>query len=213
MSKYVSQMKCVLDSFAIKAQKVHADMERNTATYQPSNAADANARLQAELNQAAEEARNKIDAIRDEAAAAAKKWGELSGADIDAADLDLLKGDFQLSGEAVWKLLVKHQHNGTMVNAIAKYAKEHSITLDYIPNVEDKVFAYQSFAQSAKNVVGELVRTGGQPFGGLSMWGEPGNISQRMETVLYGIKEHEDPSTKPPKGNFDFGFKPLGGRG
>ena len=62
MSKYVNQMKGVLESFAAKAQKTHADMERNTATYQPSPAADANTRLQAELNQAAEEARSRIDA-------------------------------------------------------------------------------------------------------------------------------------------------------
>ena len=82
--------------------------------------------------------------------------------------------------------------------------------LDYIPNVEDKLFAYRSFARSAHNMVGQIVQT--NPGLALSKWGEPGNISQRMETVLYGIKEKEDPSIRPPKGNFDFQFKALDGR-
>lgn len=210
MSKYVHRMKDVLDSFNSTAQRIHKEMDHNNTTYQPGAAADANTHLQMELNKAAVEAREKIDSIHDEAVAAAKKWGELAGAEIDVSDLDLLKGDFQLSQNTVWNLLVKHQYNGTMVNAIAKYAKDHDMILDYIPNVEDKLFAYNSFAKSAHDMVGEIVQTNTGP--ALSKWGEAGNISHRMETILYGIKEKEDFSTSPPKGNFDFKFKVLDGR-
>lgn len=210
MSKYVNRMKDILISFEFTAKEIHGKIERNSAAYLPDVTADVNARLQADLNKAAADARSQINAIHDEAAAAARKWGELLGADIDTADMGLLKGDFQLSQDTVWKLLVKHQGNATMVNAIAKYAKINNILLDYVPCVEDKLFAYKSFAQSAHNMVGQIVQTGSGL--ALSEWGKPGNISQRMETILYGIKEKEDPSIKPLQENFDFGFKPLDGR-
>lgn len=215
MSQYVNRMGSVLVSLNTAAQKIHADMDRNTANLKPDVAADENARLQAELNKAASEARTQIDAIREDAAAAARKWGEPAGAEIDAGDLALLKGDFQLSQETLWNLLVKHQNNGTMVNAISKYAKEHDVILDYIPNVEDKLFAYDSFAKSANGMIGDIVHSIGLAHNDLTLakWGEPGNISQRMELVLYGIKKKEDPSAKLPDGNFNFGFKPLEGRG
>lgn len=210
MSKYVNRMKDTLVALSSTARRIHGEIEHNNATYQPSAAADANARLQAELNAAVEETRAKIDAIHDEAVAAARKWGELSGVDIDADDLGLLEGDFELSQQAVWHLLVKHQGNGTMVNAIAKYAKEHGTVLNYVPCVEGKLFAYSSFTKSAQAAVGDIVGTAGLI--DLSKWGEPGNISQRMETILYGIKEEDDPSTKLPKGDFNFGFKHINGR-
>lgn len=215
MSKYVSRMGSVLVSLNTAALKIHQDMDRNNANYKPDVAADANARLQAELNKAADEARTQIDAIHDDAVAAARKWGEPAGAEIDAEDLGLLKGDFQLSREALWNLLVKHQDNGTMVNAIDKYAKEHNVILDYIPNVTDKLFAYDSFAKSAHGMVADIVHSVGLAHNDLTLgkWGEPGNISQRMELVLYGIKKKEDLPAKPTGENFNFSFKPLEGRG
>ena len=214
MSKYVNRMKDVLVSFNATAQRIHKDMDRNIANCKPDVASDENARLQAKLNMAAEEARGEIDVIHEEAVAAAKKWGEPAGTNIDADDLGLLKGNFILSKEAVWNLLVKHQGNGTMVNAIAKYAREHDMVLDYIPSVEDKTFAYDSFVKSANGVISNISGAIGLENTDLSIskWGEPGNISQRMETILHGIKEKENPSTKPPKGNFNFGFKALDGR-
>lgn len=189
MSKYVNRMKDALVSFNATAQRIHKDMERNIANYKPDAASDENARLQAKLNMAAEEARGKIDVIHDEAAAAARKWDEPAGVEIETEDLALLKGNFCLSKEALWNLLVKHQDNGTMVNAIAKYAKEHDVILDYIPNVDDKLFAYDSFAKSAHGMISDIVGAIGLADNNLalSVWGKPGNISQRMETILYGI--------------------------
>lgn len=213
MSKYITRMKDTLLSLNATAQRIHADMDQNNRSYLPEAAAKENDRMQAELNQAVESAREQIDSIHAEAAAAARKWGELSGAKIDAADIELLKGDFQFSKEKLEELLYKHQDNATMVNAIVKYAKEHGIVLDYVPTVEDKLFAYDAMAQSAQNLIGTIVQSIGLSNDSviISMWGQPGNISDRLELALYGIKQREEP-TAPPRANFNFNFKPLSGR-
>ena len=215
MSRYVKRMKDVLVSFNATAQRIHRDMDRNNTNYKPDVAADENTRLQVELNKAAGDARAQIDSIYEDAAAAVMKWAEPAGGEINTADLTLLNGSFDLSVEALHDLLVKHQDNGTMVNAIAKYAKKSGVVLDYIPNASDKLAAYEAFAGSAHSMIGSIVGTIGLSDNSfaLSKWAEPGNISQRMELALYGIKKKESGTENPPKGNFNFGFRPLDGRG
>lgn len=212
MSKYVTRMKGVLTTLNTTANQIHKEIDYNNQNFLPDVAADANTNLQAKLNQAADSARDQIDAIREEAKAAVRKWAEPSGTEIDAADLALLKGEFWISIKDVHNLLVKHQGNGTMVNAIAKYAKEHDIVLAYIPNAADKLHAYDSFAKSAHDMIAEITNAIGLGDTNLplAMWAEPGNISQRMEDALYGIKEYEEPSAVQPKANFEFNFAPKG---
>lgn len=214
MSNYVSRMKDVTVSFNRTALEIRNKMDYNNQHFNADYAGEENARLQAEMNRAADQARGQIDSIHNEAAAAARKWAEPSGENIDTADLNLLKGDFDLSAEDLHMLLVKHQWNSVMVNAIAKYAKEHDIPLDYVPNLEDKLYAYKSFAGSAHNEISNIVGSIGMSESRMELWAKPGNISQRMETVLYGIKKHEAPEAAPqlPEGNFNFGFGKLPGR-
>ena len=213
MSKYITRMKDTLLSLNATAQRIHADMDHANRTYLPEEASKENVRLQTELNQAVESAREQIDSIHAEATAAARKWGELAGSKIDAADIELLKGDFQFSKEKLEDLLYKHQDNATMVNAIVKYAKEHGIVLDYVPTVEDKLYAYDAMTRSAQNLIGTIVQSIGLPNDNLilKLWGQPGNISDRLELSLYGIKQREEPKA-PPRANFNFNFKPLSGR-
>lgn len=213
MSKYITRMKDTLLSLNATAQKIHADMDHANRTYLPAEAAKENVRLQTELNQAVESARAQIDSIHTEATAAARKWGELAGAKIDAADIKLLKGDFQFTKAKLEDLLFKHQDNATMVNTIAKYAKEHGIVLDYIPTVEDKLSAYGAMAQSAQDMIGTIVQSIGLPNDSMTikLWGESGNISNRLELALYGIRQREEPKA-PPRANFNFNFTPLAGR-
>ena len=213
MSTHIDRMKGTLLSLNATAQRTHAAMDQNNRTYLPEAAAKENVRLQTELNQAAESAREQIDSIHADAAAAARKWGELSGAKIDAADIELLKGDFQFTKAKLEDLLFKHQDNATMVNAIVKYAKEHGIVLDYVPTVEEKLYAYDAMRRSAQDMIGTIVQSVGLPNDSviIKLWGEPGNISDRLELALYGIRQREEPKA-PPRAHFDFNFTPLAGR-
>lgn len=212
MSKYVNKMKDVLTSFQTTATEIRRQVDFAEQNYAADYAAEERNKLQAQLNQAAEKARAQIDAIHAEAGEAARKWASLDGENVDHADLDLLKGGFDLTGDDVHELLVKHQGNGTMVRAIAKYAKEYGITPEYVPNLADKLTAYSAFCASAHSVISDISCSIGQTAGNFSRWAEPGNISQRMELVLYGIKSHMVKNTTVPKEKFDFNFTPLSGR-
>ena len=211
MSTYVGKMKDVLVSFNNTALDIRKKMQNAHAQYKADFAAAEENKLRGQLKQAAEGARDQISAILQQAITAAKKWAAPDGAKIDAADLELLRGDFNLSAEDLYVLLVKHQDNGVMVNAVAKYAKEHGITLGYIPNAEDKVYAYEAFAKGANNTIANICgNIGLSPADeALTVWGTPGNMSQRLELTLYGIKELP---AETPKAVFNFGFKPLDGR-
>lgn len=213
MSKYVGKMKDVLVSFNNTALDIRKKVKYAHNQYKEDIAAAEEGRLRAQLNQAADGARDQIADILQQAVASAKAWAAPDGTKIDAADLELLRGDFNLSVEDICGLLVKHQGNGVMVNAIAKYAKEHGITPGYIPNVEDKVSAYEAFANGANNMISNICGSMGYSTDSdtLALWGQPGNMSQRLEIAIFGIKD-QAPAAKPPKAVFGFNFTPLQGR-
>lgn len=214
MSKYVQKMKKVLLDLNAEAEKVRRQMAYNTANFQAHVAGDENAKLQAELNRTAMEAQGRIDNILKEAEATVRAWAEPSGEEIHEADLMLLNGSFSLSNEDLHNLLVKHQNNGTMVNAIAAYAEKNHAVLGELPTAETKLFAYDSFAKSAYSMIGQICDSVSPHDCSqiLSLWGEPGNISQRMETALYGIRRPDAPTVETPKAYIGFDFKPLTGR-
>lgn len=187
MSKYVYKMRAVLAALNTKAMTTGNAIE---AAHDQLSVANANEKVWALLNQLQQEAtsaRGQITTILQEATEAAEKWGELDGRKVDAADLELLRGDFSLDDEALHRLLVKHQHNGVMINAIAKYAKEHRIPLGSIPTVEGKIQAYNTMADGALKVIGSIVQSMGVDTGTLAEWGKSSNVSQRIEMALYGI--------------------------
>lgn len=187
MSKYVDKMRAVLASLNTKAMTTGNAIE---AAHNQLSVANANEKvwdLREQLQQAATSARNQIAVILDEATTAAKKWAELDGRKVDTADLELLRGDFNLDDEALHRLLVKHQTNGVMVNAIAKYAKEHRIPLGNIPTVEGKIQAYNIMADGAGKMIGSIVQSMGTDAEALAEWGKSGNVSQRIDLALYGI--------------------------
>lgn len=206
--QYVNRMKDALASLNATADQIYRKIDYNNANFLPDVAAEANARLQAEMNAAAEKIRDKIDAIRRDAQAAVRKWAEPTGSEIDREDLALLNGSFQLSSKDLHNLLVKHQKNGTMVNAIAKYSKEKKVPVNYIPNVEDKLHYYDLFAKSAHGEVSAIVGSGPR---NISSWGARSGLSPRAELVLYGIEEIPEPA-EPPKAKFEFTFSRLPGR-
>ena len=213
MSQYVSKMKDALVSFNNTALDIQKKMQYAHDRYNADVASTEVNSLRIQLQAAERDARNQVAAILQQAIAAAKAWAAPDGARIDAADLELLRGDFCLSTEDIHSMLVKHQSNGVMVNAIAKYAKEHGITPDYVPNVGDKVSAYEAFAAGANNMISHISGNLGYSFGSdtLALWGTPGNMSQRLELAVFGIKEQE-PATGHTGAVFGFDFKPLEGR-
>lgn len=213
MSTYVGKMKDVLVSYNNTALDIHQKMQNAHDQYKADIAAEEENRLREQLKQAAQGARDQIEAILQQAITAAKKWASPDGAKIDTAELELLRGGFNLSTEDLQGLLVKHQSNGVMINAIAKYAKEHGMTPGYIPNVEDKLYAYKAFASGANNMISNISGSIGYSTDSdtLALWGQPGNISQRLELAIFGIKDQE-PVAEAPKAVFGFDFKPLHGR-
>lgn len=189
MSKYVDKMRAVLAALNTKAMATGNAIEAAHNQFSVANANEKVWALHEQLQQAATSARDQIAVILQEATDAAKKWAELDGRKVDTADLELLRGDFNLDDEALYRLLVKHQANGVMVNAIAKYAKEHRIPLGNIPTVEGKIQAYNIMADGAGKMIGSIVQSMGTDAESLTEWGKSGNVSQRIELALYGIQQ------------------------
>lgn len=210
MSTYVGKMKDVLVSFNNTVLDIRAKMQYAQDQYKADVAAAEENKLRTQLKQAEEGARNQISVILQQAVVAAKAWATPDGTKIDTADLELLRGDFNLSAENLDTLLVKHQGNGVMVNAIAKYAKEQGIAPQYIPNLEDKVSAYEAFANGANNMISNISGNLGYSTDSdaLVLWGTSGSMSQRLKLVIFGIRDQE-PKEEQPRAVFSFDFTPL----
>lgn len=213
MSTYVGKMKDVLVSFNNTALDIRKKMQNVHAQYKADIAVSEENKLRGQLKQAAEGARDQIAAILQLAIAAAEKWATLDSAEIDAADLSLLRGGFRITSKDLHRLLVKHQNNGTMINAIAAFVSRSGLRVQYIPKVEDKVSAYEAFANGANNMIANISGNLGYSTDSdtLALWGQPGNMSQRLELAIFGIKD-QTPAAEPPKAVFGFDFKPLDGR-
>lgn len=188
MSKYVNKMRDVLLSFNGKVLEIGANMADSRERYSEDYAFAEIDKLRSQLNQAAENAREQIVSIHEAAQAAAQKWATLDGKEIDIADLSLLKGDFELSTADLTALVTKHWDNGTMINAIDKYAKERHIRSVYVPCLDDKLQAYKILAQSAHNTIGSISGSIGVSEDYIANWGASGNVSDRLERALYGIQ-------------------------
>lgn len=187
MSKYVNRMREVLMTFNQEAIGISGAMADSRERYSKEYAFAELDKLRGQLNEAATNARNQIDSIHMEAQAAARKWAALDGKEIDTADLSLLKGDFALSVPDLTALVMKYWDNGTMINAIDKYVKQHRIAC-YVPCLDDKLQAYKILAQSAHGMIGSISESTGVSEDRISGWGMSGNVSDRLERALYGIR-------------------------
>lgn len=188
MSKYVNRMREVLTTFNRKAIGISGDMTDSRERYSQEYAFAEMDKLRSQLNEAAVNARSQIDTIHKEAQTAARKWAALDGKEVNAADLSLLKGDFELSGADLTDMVVKYWDNGTMINAIDKYVKKHPVAV-YVPNLDDKLQAYKILSQSAHGLIGSISESIGVPEDRISGWGVSGNVSDRLERALYGIQQ------------------------
>lgn len=189
MSKYVNRMRDVLMSFNRNALEIRGEMSNSRERFSEDYAFMEIDKLRNQLNQAAENARKQIDSIHEEAKTAAKKWAALDGKKINAADLALLKGDFDISAQNLTALVVKYWDNGTMINAIDKYIKERHIRAVYVPCLDDKLQAYEILAKSARGLIGSISESTGVPDDHIAGWGKSGNVSDRLERALYGCHQ------------------------
>lgn len=187
MSKYVNKMRDALLSFNRQALQIGGDMADSRERYSKDYAAEEIDKLHGQMNQAAVTAKDQIDGIHQDAQAAAKKWAALDGKEVNAADLSLLKGDFELSVEDLTALVVKYWDNGTMINAIDKYVKKHHMAV-YVPNLDDKLQAYKILSQSAHQMIAGIAEALGMDEDRIDNWGKSGNVSDRLERALYGIQ-------------------------
>lgn len=188
MSKYANKMRDVIVSFNRKALGIGGEMADSQERFSEDYAFAEINELRSQLNQTAENAREQIDNIHEEAQAAARKWAALDGKEVNAEDLRLLKGDFALTARDINALVIKHWGNGTMINAIEKYVKQHHIRAVYVPCLDDKLQAYKILAQSARDLIGSISESTGVPEDHISGWGQSGNVSDRLERALYGIQ-------------------------
>lgn len=187
MSKYVDQMRAVLAELNTKALTTGNAITEAHDQLSEANASEKDWELREALQQAAATAKNQIATILGEAIAAANKWAELDGTKIDEADLALLRGDFELSGNDIQRLVVKHQDNAVMLNAIAKYTRKSGSPQWYVPTREGKIQAYNIMADGACKMIGSIVQSMGTDAEALAEWGKSGNVSQRIDLALYGI--------------------------
>lgn len=189
MSEYVNKMRDTLVSFNRKALEIGGNMADSRERCSKDYAAEEIANLHLQLNQAAANARDQIDNIHKEAMSAARKWAALDGKEINAADLSLLKGDFKLSVEDINAMVVKYWDNGTMINAIDKCVKRHRVAA-YVPNLNDKLQAYGILVKSAHALISNISEKVGMDEDYFADWGKSGNVSDRLERALYGIRKY-----------------------
>lgn len=188
MSKYVDKMRTVLVAFNKKAAGIGYDIADSRERLTQEYAAEEISKLHLQMNLAATYCRDQIDAIHKEAQTAARKWAALDGKEVNTADLSLLKGDFEISVVDLNALVLKYWNNGTMINAIEKYAKKHHAAV-YVPNLDDKLQAYKIMAQSAHKLIDSIAENGGMDEDYFANWGKSGNVSDRLERALYGLFE------------------------
>lgn len=176
MSVYVSKMKDVLMSF-------------NNAALELRNGGAED--LRSQLDQAAADAKEQVASILQEAVTAAKAWAKLDPSEIDKEDLFLLQGDFSPAASDIRDLMVKHQNNGTMVNAITRYVIRAGFgaPVCYIPKLGDKIQAYNHFADAAHSVIEKISKKECFPADSaeLQQWGAPEAIGEHLTAVIYGI--------------------------
>lgn len=143
-----------------------------------------------QLDQAAESATQQIEEIRQEAETAAKAWAKLDAAEMDKDDLRLINRPFFPSASDIRGLLVKHQHNGTMINALRGFIHRARLgdTVGYVPNLADKLKAYGELAERAVAKIAQIAKAGKPADNAeLERWAEPETIGEHLTTVIYGI--------------------------
>lgn len=172
MNRYLQEMKNALSGFYNKAKEYERNVEQARQRYQPDIAAEEIKKFDSSLEADKRAAINTITDAKDQGIQAAQRWAALDGSDIDDGDMKLLK--FDLSPDQFAALVDKHRNNGTMCFILKQYAEKHSrqeqkddeflawdsLSSVDIPTVEEKIKAYNRFAESAIATVNNMTGYG-----------------------------------------------------
>ena len=152
MNTYLAQMRDALSSYYTSAQALMAQKEKNAETYQAEVAEEQNRGIDAKLSQLYADTWRKLQDAQAAGIVQAEKWGDLDGAKI-TDDLRMLGGHFELKKPQVEALVAKYRGNGTMMEAIAKYAREHNMAFLNVPSVAGKKEAWAYILDHAKTLL------------------------------------------------------------
>lgn len=152
MNTYLVEMRNALSSYYTSAQALMAQKEKNSETYQAEVAEEQNRGIDAKLSQLYADTWRKLQDAQAAGIVQAEKWGELDGSKI-TDDLRLLGGHFELKKPQVEALVAKYRGNGTMMEAIGKYACEHGMGFLNIPTVAGKKEAWAFILDHAKTLL------------------------------------------------------------
>ena len=152
MNIYLNEMRNALSSYAASAQALMAQKQKNAETYQAEVAEEQNRGIDSKLSQLYADTWKKLQAAQAAGIAQAEKWGELDGSKI-TDDIKLLGGHFELKKPQVEALVAKYRDNGTMCEAIAKYAREHGMGFLNVPSVAGKAQAWAYILDYAKSLL------------------------------------------------------------
>lgn len=152
MNTYLSQMRDALSSYFTSAQALMVQKDKNTETYQPEVAEEQNRGIDAKMSQLYADTWRKLQDAQAAGIAQAEKWGDLDGAKI-TDDIKLLGGHFELKKAQVEALVEKYRDNGTMMEAIGKYAREHNMGFMNVPTVAGKAEAWDYILDYAKTLL------------------------------------------------------------
>lgn len=152
MNTYLAQMRDALSSYYTSAQRLMEQKQKNSETYQAEVAEEQNQGIDAKLSQLYADTWKALQDAQAAGIAQAEKWGELDGTKI-TDDLRLLGGHFELKKPQVEALIERYRDNGTMSQAIAKYAKDHNMEYLNVPNVAGKKEAWGRVLDFAKGLL------------------------------------------------------------
>jgi cell division protein YceG involved in septum cleavage len=156
MNKFITSMKNTIKNYYKAATEAAEKKDKNNSTYLAGIAAEENAKLDSFIQSQYAKSINEIDGILEAAKADSEKWSVLDGKKIDSADLELLRGGFNLGYKELSELVEKHSNNATMLNAISEYASNHNVNGLFIPTVYSKNEAYTKLALSASQLCSSI---------------------------------------------------------
>ena len=107
------------------------------------------------INATATEGKAEIDKINDSFKEYQRfKYGA-KGENVDMADLELLRGDFDITQADADRLKEKYikAKNYTMLNALKKYAKEHNLNVVYNEQETEENYQFDLFAEFCKAAI------------------------------------------------------------
>ena len=152
MNTYLAQMHDALSSYYTSAQALMDQKQKNAETYQAEVAEEQNRGIDSKLSHLYADTWKKLQDAQAAGIVQAEKWGELDGSKI-TDDVKLLGGHFELKKPQLEALVEKYRDNGTMSQAIAKYAKDHEMGFLNVPNVDGKKEAWGRVLDYAKGLL------------------------------------------------------------